>query len=100
MSYHNIASVLREQKNYTDALDYCRKALLIWEQVLGSKHPITASGYNSIAKVYYAQGDYKKALEYYEKALSVRIEKLGENHPYTKSTQQAVQRTKTLLELG
>ncbi len=65
------------------ALEYYGKALAIWEKVLGTEHPDTATSYNNIGVVYKSMGDYDKALEYYGKALAICEKVLGTEHPST-----------------
>ncbi|MCH5326468.1 MAG: tetratricopeptide repeat protein, partial [Duncaniella sp.] len=67
--------------NYGDALTYGEKANKIAEEVLGEKHPDTATSYNNVGVAYGELGDYNKALENYEKALKIRLGIFGENHP-------------------
>jgi len=42
-SYNNIGGVYLGQGDYDKALEYLTKAYLIYEKVLGSKHPDTAN---------------------------------------------------------
>ena len=72
--------------NYAGALEWYDKALVIFERVLGTEHPDTASTYNSIALVYSYQGEYGRALEWYFKALTIYERVLGTEHPDTAST--------------
>jgi tetratricopeptide (TPR) repeat protein len=71
--------------DYSQALEWHRKALAIREKVLGAAHPDTATTYNNIAMVYRNQGKYEQALEWYAKALPVCVKVLGLNHPKTKT---------------
>lgn len=77
----NNAWLAYHQANYTKALEYNEKALLIREKILGCIHPLTASTYNNIAGVYHDLGQYVIAQEWNEKALSVRESVLNNNHP-------------------
>lgn len=77
----NIAWFAYHQANYTKALEYNEKALLIREKILGCIHPLTASTYNNIAGVYHDLGQYVIAQEWNKKALSVREKVLNNNHP-------------------
>ena len=72
--------------NYSQALEWYQKALVIEEKVLGKEHPATAATYNNIAWVYDGQGDYPKALEWYQKALAIKEKVLGKEHPDTAAT--------------
>ncbi|MDR2031806.1 MAG: tetratricopeptide repeat protein, partial [Azoarcus sp.] len=78
--------VYYKQGKYAEALEGYRKALGIFEKVLGKAHPLTATSYNNIAWVYDKQGQYAEALEEFLKAYRVFVRKLGEAHPYTQST--------------
>ena len=81
--YHNLGVALKGQASYREALEYNRKALKIREEVLGLKHPSTATTYNNIASVYRAKRDYGKALEYYLMAYKVYLDKFEMKHPKT-----------------
>ena len=76
---------LREAKKYFDeglehynkgeyekALQYYKKALTVFEKVLGIEDSDTLATYNNIAGVYQAKGEYEKALEYYKKAFDAK----------------------------
>ena len=84
--FNNIAGVYYSQGNYEKAMEYCEKALVIREKVLGKEHPDTATTYDNMAGVYEDQGNYEKALEYYEKALVIQEEVLGDEHLPTATT--------------
>ena len=71
---------------YEEALDWYKKAMAIYEKVLGSDHPSTATTYNNIATAYYKQGAYTKALDWYKKAMAIREKVLGPEHPSTATT--------------
>ena len=84
--FNNMAGVYYAQGDYGKALEYYGKALAIFERVLGTDHPDTATTYNNMGSAYRAQGDYEKALEYYEKALAISGRVLGTEHPSTATT--------------
>jgi len=71
---------------YAQAVEWFRKALDIYEKVLGKEHPDTATTYNNIAGVYDSQGEYSMALESYQKALDIQEKVLGKEHPSTAAT--------------
>jgi tetratricopeptide (TPR) repeat protein len=71
---------------YIEALECYKKARTIYERVLGTDHPDTATTYNDIAGVYYSQGEYARALEWYEKARTIKERVLGTDHPSTATT--------------
>ncbi|MCL2137381.1 MAG: tetratricopeptide repeat protein, partial [Coriobacteriia bacterium] len=83
---HGIARGLYDIGQYSAALERYGKALATKEEVLGERHPDTASIYIGLANVYYAQGDHDRALEYYGKAMAILEEVLGERHPDTAIT--------------
>ncbi|MCL2643677.1 MAG: tetratricopeptide repeat protein, partial [Candidatus Bathyarchaeota archaeon] len=77
---------------YAEALEWCGKALVIREVVLGKDHPLTAGTYNNIAVVYERRGEYEQALEWYGKALVVREKVFGKDHKFTKSVSDNIVR--------
>ncbi|HCC34355.1 MAG TPA: hypothetical protein DEQ02_01470, partial [Ruminococcaceae bacterium] len=81
--FHQLGYFYSENADYTKALTWYEKALVICEKVLGKEHPYTATSYGGIAGVYDSMGDYPKALEGYEKALAIREKVLGKEHPDT-----------------
>jgi tetratricopeptide (TPR) repeat protein len=81
--YNAIGDVCRNQKNYTEALNWLNKALEIRENIQGKNHPETAETYNSIALVYDSQEQYAKALKWYQKDLAISEKTLGSEHPDT-----------------
>jgi tetratricopeptide (TPR) repeat protein len=82
--YNNIGITIADTLgDYPQALEYFRKALAVWEEALGTKHPNTASSYSNIGFIYEKMGDYPKALEYSLKALAIQEEALGTKHPNT-----------------
>jgi preprotein translocase subunit SecA/nephrocystin-3 len=68
--YYNMGAIFREQRKYTDALDYFFKALTLQEKSNRNKLDI-ADSYNSIGVLYDDQGNHSKALEFYFKALQI-----------------------------
>ena len=75
-----------EQGRYGDSLRFYKRAVPVFEKVLGTEHPDTATSYNNIGIVYKDRGDYDAALEYYNKALAIREKGLGTEHPDTAVT--------------
>ena len=85
-STYNMTNIVCHKRSYYDiALEYCNKALTIYEKVFGTAHPDTASTYNNIGAVYYDIGDYDKALDYTNKALTIYEKVFGTEHPNTVS---------------
>ena len=85
-AYNNLAAAYSQQGDYTKTPEWHKKALAIYEKVLGKEHPDTAATYNNIATEYSQQGDYTKALEWYKKALAIYEKVLGKKHPNTAAT--------------
>lgn len=77
----NLAYLLQYIGEYRKAEELYTKALKICEEVLGEKHPDTASSYNNLAEVYTRQEEYKKALDYFFKAYKILVLNCGLNHP-------------------
>jgi tetratricopeptide (TPR) repeat protein len=77
------AQELHAQAKYTQSERLFRQALAVREEVLGPKHPDTASSYYSVATSLEAQGRHKEAEPFFRKALAVCEEVLGPKHPNT-----------------
>jgi tetratricopeptide (TPR) repeat protein len=77
------AEKLHAESKYAEAEPLLRKALAIWEEVLGRKHPDTATSYNNLGYNLHAQGQTKEAEPLLRKALDSREEVLGPIHPDT-----------------
>jgi CHAT domain-containing protein/Tfp pilus assembly protein PilF len=60
-----------------------QQALAIRKEVLGEKHPSTATSLNNLAGLYESQGNYSAAEPLYQQALAIVKEVLGEKHPDT-----------------
>ncbi len=74
---------LGESADYTEALEYHKKSLVIREKVLGEEHSNTAASYNELGWVYHSLGIYEKALESHQKALTIRKKVCGIDHSDT-----------------
>jgi tetratricopeptide (TPR) repeat protein len=46
---NNLALVLRDQGKYEQAEEMYRRALRLWETVLGKEHPFTLTGMDNLA---------------------------------------------------
>ena len=71
--------MLYEQGDYAAAKPLYEQALAIYKEVLGERHPVTATILNNLAGL----RDYAAAKPLYEQALAIRKEVLGERHPDT-----------------
>ena len=76
-----LASALRSQGKYAEAIGPCRKAMEIWAELLGRDHPDYAQSLNTLAWLYQAMGDYARAEPMYREALAIRKKALGVDHP-------------------
>ena len=83
---NDYARFLYDYGMYKEAEQVNLRLISLRENVLGKKHPSTATSYNDIGAVYDSSRDYPKALEYYFKALVIQEEILGKMHPSTAST--------------
>jgi tetratricopeptide (TPR) repeat protein len=83
---------------YSKALEWYNKSLVIKERVLGTDHPSTADTYNNIALVYGSQGKYVEALEWYNKALSIYKKIFGENYEFTKTVQDRIKSLQSMID--
>eukprot|EP00050_Salpingoeca_kvevrii_P010734 m.10030 g.10030 ORF g.10030 m.10030 type:complete len:524 (+) comp3045_c0_seq1:295-1866(+) len=86
--FANLGTLHESLGNADAALEFHRKALDVFENVLGPRHPNTASSYSHIGTAYERKGEFAQALEYLTKALSVQEEVLGPSHPDTIACQQ------------
>lgn len=76
-TYLNIATLLRAQAKYQDALYFYEKTEEIYSKTLDESDERYASFYNNISLLYQELGELDKALEYEQKALS-SIEKIDD----------------------
>jgi tetratricopeptide (TPR) repeat protein len=77
------ANALQWHGKYAEAELLFRQELAIEEEVLGRKHPHTASTCNALAVNQQAQGRYKGAEPLFRRALAAFEEVLGPRHPDT-----------------
>ena len=81
--WNNMGYFLESVADFNGARPYYEQALAIRMEVLGEKHPDTASSLNNLGYLLQAMGDYGCARPYYEQALAINREVLGEKHPDT-----------------
>jgi len=60
-SLNNLAALYHAQGRYDEAEPLYRRALALYEQVLGPIHPLVAQCLNNLAALYHAQGRYADA---------------------------------------
>lgn len=84
--YHGIGLAYYQMGNNSNALDYCSKAVRIYENIFGLNHPETAIIYIGIGYVHYNIGGLSQALEYFTKSLEISEKMLGYEHINTASS--------------
>ena len=77
---HSVASIMNDQGEYDNALEWYQRALEGKEKALGKDHPSTLSTVNNMAVVFHSMGEYGKALEGYQRALEGKEKALGKDH--------------------
>ena len=92
--FNNIAGVHGRQKRTDEALEYYRKALVLYQQYLPSKHSTTALCYNNIGNVYMDKKNYDEAMKYFDKALTISLESLPSQHPNIAVCYQSIGRAR------
>lgn len=75
---------LKAAGDLAGARPYLERALGIREELLGERHPDTASSLNNLGGLLQAMGDLAGARPYYERALDIAVERLGPEHPNTR----------------
>lgn len=78
--YQRLALLFNQKKEYSEALEFQKKAAEIRENRLPKHDALVAGAYSSLGLAYQDTGDYDTALEYYTRALEGRIQVFGENH--------------------
>ncbi|KJU82314.1 hypothetical protein MBAV_005491, partial [Candidatus Magnetobacterium bavaricum] len=83
---HGYAYSLNTLGDPKQAIAFYEKAIAIWLEVYGERHPSLATSYNNIGSAWMALGDPKQAIAFYEKAIAILLEVYGERHPYVATT--------------
>jgi tetratricopeptide (TPR) repeat protein len=79
---------------------YLEQALAIYREVLGEKHPDTATSLNNLGMLLQAMGDYAGARLYFEQALAILEEALPPEHPYIQLVRKNLEEVKRKLREG
>ncbi|MBU3089822.1 tetratricopeptide repeat protein [Clostridium gasigenes] len=79
-SYELKSDIYKIYNNFTTALEYQHKALLIKKSILDKDNIDISIAYNNMASIYYEMGDSKSALDYYLQILDLFERKYYENH--------------------
>jgi tetratricopeptide (TPR) repeat protein len=90
MRYHDLTRVLRQLKQYQEAIQYRRDALQIEEQCLPADHPQLGSSYYHLAMVQLEMGQREEAFASFRKSLAILIRGLGEEHPNVVETRETM----------
>ena len=75
-------------------------ALAIRREVLGEKHPDTATSLNNLGGLLDSMGDYAEARPYLEQALAILEEALPPEHPYIQLVRENLEGVKRKLREG
>jgi len=75
------ARYLHERGLFDESEPLLRRALAIWETVLGPDHPHVATGLNNLALLYKGQGKYTESEPIHLRALSILEKAMGLNDP-------------------
>lgn len=79
---NNVATVLKSQGKYEEALPLHGRALSIGKKALGPEHPHVATTLNNMALLLKSQGKYEEALPLYQRAVRIMEKALGPEHIY------------------
>lgn len=83
---HALARLKLRQKDTAEARRCAEKAVEVCKQVLGDKHPRTATSMEVLAEVLLAAGEFAEAESLLAEVLAVREAALGANSPYVAET--------------
>jgi MYXO-CTERM domain-containing protein len=75
------AELRKAQGKYDGAIPLLKRALALYENVLGASHPTIAKALSNLAVLYRERGDYAQAEGLLQRALTVREKELGPDHP-------------------
>lgn len=78
---HQLGAIKSRKGDYTEAVAFYEKSLVVWEKTLPENYPNLTVCYNSIGSAYDDMGEQSKALFFYEKALEILLAHFPENHP-------------------
>jgi tetratricopeptide (TPR) repeat protein len=70
------------QGDHERAIALCRRALGLWEQVLGPDHPHAAEALDNIGVMLHAQGQWEEATALHRRSLAIVEQALGAEHPH------------------
>jgi tetratricopeptide (TPR) repeat protein/tRNA A-37 threonylcarbamoyl transferase component Bud32 len=79
--FNNLGVIAEQEGHYEESREYHERALAIFEEALGPRHPRVAISLTNLGNVVDSQGKYEEAREYQERALAIFEEALGPEHP-------------------
>ena len=77
-----MSTIYRFSKDYDNALEFAKNALVTKEKILNKNHHSLGTSYNNISLIYQDLGKLKEALYYSNKAFYNYEEILNKNHPF------------------
>ncbi|WP_437563087.1 CHAT domain-containing tetratricopeptide repeat protein [Sorangium sp. So ce542] len=80
------ADARKAQGRYEGAIPLLKRALALYENVLGTNHPTVAKALSNLGVLHREQGDYAQAEQLHRRALAMRAEALGPDHPVVASS--------------
>ncbi|WP_437728248.1 tetratricopeptide repeat protein [Sorangium sp. So ce861] len=80
------ADARKAQGRYEGAIPLLKRALALYENVLGTNHPTVAKALSNLGVLYRERGDYAQASQLHRRALAMREEALGPDHPAVASS--------------
>jgi tetratricopeptide (TPR) repeat protein/CHAT domain-containing protein len=81
-SYANLGNVYIDKGNYSQAIDYLKKALAIFLKV-SDIHALSGNFYTNLGVCYQLQGDYRQAIDCYQKSVNIWSKMFDKTHPST-----------------
>lgn len=94
---NNIAFLYEEEKNYAEALDYYKKALMAAQRVYGDNHLETAILQECVGSTYRTLGDHQNALAYLTKAQVVYERLFGSDDSRTEEVRAMAEEERRLI---
>jgi tetratricopeptide (TPR) repeat protein len=79
-SLNDLAEVRRIRGDGAGAVPLYRRALAIWEAVLGANHPDIATALNNLAETYRSEGNHADAEPLYRRSVGIWEQTLGPDH--------------------
>ena len=81
VAWHNLAGVERAEGNLQKAEEFARRAFILKQEILGAKHPETASSAMNLAFILFEMGSEDDARALVRGALAIFERTLAPEHP-------------------